>query len=620
MELIIMYKNGFLKVSAVTPKIIAGDIENNKNEILKMLNKTDAGLILFPELTITGYSVSDLFFQTKIIKDSLSALNDILNNNTHEGLAFIGMPLEVNSVLFNVGVVIQKNKVLGVIPKYYLPNHLEYLEKRWFESGFNANFNEVLLFGELVPFGHILFKEEEKELTLGVEICQDMWQINPPSNDLAMAGANVILNLSASSELINKDALRRDVVKEHSRRQTAAYIYTTSGIYESSSEHLYSSQKIIASLGEIINEGSSIEYEASVISADLNINHINYKRRIDTAYRASAFNNVNEYKVVNFKLKTSKNYEFSNKINQEPFKLSDKNLKHTFDILTASLVKKLLSLPKQNRKVILGLSGGLDSAHALIIAHSAFMKLNLPLKDLICVIMPAKVSSEASMDHATKLAKGLGLSPLNINIEEQVNLHLKDLDHKEKDVVYENTQARIRTLILMNIANKYPGFVLGTGDLSEIALGFMTYNGDASSMYAINSGLPKTTIQQLITYYANNNYQNIKEVLLEIVNKKISPELLRNQSTEDIIGSYLINDFIMYYHLVSGHEDKELTWLVKKAFNLSNSEAAVYVNRFLKRFYNQAFKRTVLPEGPKVFSLSLSPRNTFKLPSDLVRK
>lgn len=615
-----MYKNGFLKVAAVTPKIIAGDILNNQNEIINILNKSKAALVLFPELTLTGYSIADLFFQDKTIKDSLKGLNNILINNKHEGLAFIGMPLSINNILFNVGVVIQGSKILGVIPKYYLPNNGEYQEKRWFESGFKANIKEVNILNQKVPFGKILFKEIDKDITLGVEICQDMWQINPPSNDLAMAGANVILNLSASSQLVNKDELRRNIVKEHSRRQVSAYLYTTTGIYESSSEHLYSSQKLITCLGEVLNEGSSISYEESIIEADLNITHINFKRRQDSNYRSNGFNNENEYQTVVFNLNEDTNFIFSNEINLKPYVLNDYKLNHIYEILTASLVKKISSLPKNNQKVILGLSGGLDSAHALIIAYNAFKKLDLPLSDLISVAMPAKVSSESSMNDAINLTKGLGLELTVINIEKMVEQHLNDINHKELDVTYENAQARIRTLVLMDLANKYPGFVLGTGDLSEIALGFMTYNGDQMSMYGINSGLPKTTIQALVKYYANNEYTNIKDVLLKIVNKKISPELLKDQTTESIIGSYEINDFIMHYHLECGLELEQLIWLVETVFEITNTEASNYVNRFINRFYNQAFKRTVMPEGPKVFELSMSPRNTFKLPSDLVRK
>lgn len=615
-----MYLNGFLKVAAVTPKIIAGDIENNKNEVISILNKSKAGLLVFPELTLTGYSIADLFFQDNTIDKALVALSEILKVNKFEGLAFIGMPLSINNVLFNVGVVIQGKNILGIIPKYYLPNNGEYTEKRWFESGFKANISEIEILNQRVPFGHILFKEKSKDIILGVEICQDMWQINPPSNDLALAGANVIVNLSASSQLIGKDDVRREIVKENSRRQAGAYIYTTSGIYESSSENLYSSHKVIAEMGKVLVEGSSIEYDRSLVEADINITKINFLRRKDSNYRSTAFGNELKYTIVEFSLKETKDYQFSNTFNKNPYVLSDDKLKQVYDILTASLVKKLLSLPESNRRIILGLSGGLDSAHALIIAESAISKLNLPKSNVIPVLLPAKVSTENSVSYASELAVGLGFEPKIINIEKMVEQHLKDLEHNDLDVTYENAQARIRTLTLMDLANKYPGIVLGTGDLSEIALGFMTYNGDQMSMYGINAGLPKTLIQSLVKYYANNNYTYVKDVLLSIVNKKISPELLDEQSTEDIIGTYQINDFIMHYHLECGFEHDELIWLVKTVFELSIEEATTYVERFIKRFYNQAFKRTVMPEGPKVFEFSLSPRYTFKLPSDLVRK
>ncbi|HHW80025.1 MAG TPA: NAD(+) synthase, partial [Acholeplasmataceae bacterium] len=279
-----------------------------------------------------------------------------------------------------------------------------------------------------------------------------------------------------------------------------------------------------------------------------------------------------------------------------------------------------LSLPKQNRKIMIGVSGGLDSTHALIIAKQAFLKLNLPLEDIYAVIMPSTVSSESSSIDAKSLIEGLGLKSTVIDIKDTLNQHLNDINHNEKDTTFENAQARIRTLILMNLANKYQGFVLGTGDLSEIALGFMTYNGDQMSMYAINAGLPKTLIQALIRYYAENEYIDIKDVLLKIVNKPISPELLENQKTEDIIGSYQINDFIMYYHLETGLAEEALIWLVEKTFKITFEEAKIYVERFINLFYKQQFKRTTLPEGPKVFDISLSPRNSYKMPSDIVRK
>ena len=618
-----MYKNGFLKVAVATPKIIVGNINHNKEEVIKILNDSNNnfGILVFPELTLTGYSMGDLFFQTKTINDTLNALSDILKLNKFKGLAAIGLPLEINNILFNVAVVIKENKILGVIPKYHLPNNYEYNEKRWFESGYNyeAFNNKVNILGNDVPFGEIIFKEESKGILVGVEICQDMWQLNPPSNNLAANGANIILNLSASSELVNKDSVRKQVVLENSRRQMGAYLYTTSGMYESSSEHLFTSHKIITSLGKLVKEDNSIDYNGSILVADININEINFKRRQDSNYRSEAFNN-NEIEYVSFKLEENNKYQIDKTYNIDPFYLDEEGLNKAYEILVASLVRKLEAMPEGNRKIILGLSGGLDSLHAIIIAHSAITKLGLPLDNLIPVIMPTKESSDTSMKDALEVCEKLNLKHHIINIDEEVKLHLKLINHDLKDVTYENTQARIRTLVLMNYANKYQGFVLGTGDLSEIALGFMTYNGDQMSMYAINSGLPKTAIRALTTHYANNKYSNLKDVLLRIVNKKVSPELIKDQVTEDLIGLYEINDFIMYSHLNQGLEEDELVWLVNQLFDLSLSESKTYVKRFLQKFYTQSFKRTTMPEGPKVFDISLSPRNSFKQPSDVYRK
>lgn len=616
-----MYKNGFVKVLAATPNIIVGDIMNNANKILNTLNNTKASIVVFPELSLTGYTLSDLFFQERTITQSLNALEYILKNNQHEGLSAIGMPLEINHVLFNVAVVIQKSKILGIVPKYFLPNNQEFSEKRWFVSGMNLDIEKIKILNQEVPIGNIIFKEPSKNIGVGVEICQDLWSIKTPADDLAMAGANIILNLSASTELVNKDNLRRNAVLDHSRKQMAAYVYTTTGIYESSSEALFSSHKIIAALGKLINESDPISYNDDYLLADININEINYHRRQDSNYRDSVFKNEFKYKIVEFTLKETNKYHFSQPISKTPFIPENENeLNKIYRILTASLIKKLSSLPANLRKIVIGFSGGLDSTHALIIAYNAFKEMNLPLKDLHVIIMPALASSKQSMDDAIKISEKLGIKPEIINIQDSVDLHLKDINHKEIDVTYENAQARIRTLILMNLANKYQGFVLGTGDLSEIALGFMTYNGDQMSMYAINSGLPKTLIQALTKYYAKNEYQFIEEELNRIVNKKISPELLKNQNTEDILGSYLINDFIMYYHLECGLDDNKLIWLIEEVFSLTTEEATTYVNRFINRFYNQQFKRTTMPEGPKVFNLSLSPRKSYIMPSDIIRK
>lgn len=612
-----MYKNGFIKVEAATPKIIAGHVSNNKLEILKVLNSSKAGLIVFPELTLTGYSVGDLFFEKDFQKEIETALSEILTNNNHKGLSAIGMPLLVNDVLFNVGVVIQGNNILGVVPKFYLPNHLEYNEKRWFLEGTKANFTEVEILGKKVPFGKIIFTEKAKNIKVGIEVCQDMWNIYPPSNELALRGANIILNLSASSELVGKAMQRKTIVLNNSLKQAAAYVYTTTGFLESSSEFVFSSHKIISVLGRIVAESESLSSEFESLVTDINLSEIELKRKYDSNFRDNLFKDSDNYQIVEFNLE-AKNFKLEKGFNKLPFVVSELN--GISKVLSLSLYKKLLSLPVNLRKVIIGLSAGLDSTHALLVAYNTFKKFNLPLEDLIVVAMPTTNSSRESLSDAELICGKLGLTLLNIDIEESLHVHLKAIDHQKLDVTYENAQARIRTLILMDLANKYGGIVLGTGDLSEIALGFMTYNGDQMSMYAINSGLPKTLIKALVSHYANNDFSNIKDVLLKIVNKVISPELLKNQSTEELIGSYEINDFIMYHYFIGGLDSDSLIWLVSVVFSLNDDESSKYVKRFINLFYNNQFKRITLPEGPKVFSLSFSPRATFRIPSDLVRK
>lgn len=613
-----MYNNGLIKVEAATPRIIAGNINNNEKVILKVLNQSKAGLIVFPELSLTGYSASDLFFNKDFYNEVLESLKNILENNNHKGLAAIGMPLLVNDVLFNVGVVIKGSNILGVVPKFYLPNHLEYNEKRWFIEGTKANFNQVELLGKTVPFGKIIFREKSKDIKVGIEVCQDMWSIYPPSNELALMGANVILNLSASSELLGKGEQRRAIVLNNSLKQVGAYVYTTTGFLESSSEHLFTSHKIIASLGEILNESNTTDVDFESLVSDINISKIIKKRKLDSNFRDNVFKNSDEYKIVDFELNVDTNFKLG-ALNKLPFVPMPQDLNQVSEILVLSLYRKILSLPKHLRKVIIGMSGGLDSTNALLVAYLTFTKFNLPLKDLIVVSMPSTNSSEASVSDSELITNELGLELIKINIDESVKVHLEAIKHDSLDVTYENAQARIRTLILMDLANKYGGIVLGTGDLSEIALGFMTYNGDQMSMYAINSGIPKTLIKAIVSYYANNDFKEIKNVLLKIVNKVISPELLKNQSSESIIGSYEVNDFIMYHYFISGMERESIVWLVKETFNLSDSEANTYVERFLKLFYQNQFKRQTLPEGPKVFAISFSPRSTFRLPSDIER-
>lgn len=618
-----MYKQGIIKVAAVTPKIMVGDIDYNKGQILKVLNQSKAAITVFPELTITGYSASDLFYQESFINDASKAVKEIIEETTYEGIYMLGMPLDIYGILYNCAIVVSNKKILGVVPKHYLPNYHEFYEKRWFHSGIETTLKSIDVLGQKVPFGYLIFENQDFNIRFGVEICQDVWATYAPSDDMSLAGANLILNLSASSEYVGKQSLRRHVVLDHSRKQMTAYVYTTTGHYESSSETVFSSHKVIASLGELIVESSAFTDEETHLYADIDIMGINYQKRQDSTYRDMHLKLKDTYQYIPFDLKESETYTFEKPLDQTPF-ISKTNtiedIKVANHLQIFALVKKLQSLPASANKIILGISGGLDSALALLVSHQAMLYLKKDPKDIIAVTMPAQVTSDKSKHTAIKLMEALNVTKMEIPISEAVDLHLKSIEHKDLDVTYENTQARMRTMILMNLANKYGGFVLGTGDLSEIALGWMTYNGDQMSMYAINAGLPKTWVKTLVEYHAKHQYKYIQDVLQDIIDAPITPELTSNQDTEKTIGRYDINDFILYHHLQMGADEHKIHWLVKKAFDLDEETSKTYVNRFFKRFYTQQFKRQTLPEGPKILGVSLSPRGEYRMPSDVKKK
>lgn len=618
-----MFKFGFIKVSAATPQISVGDVAHNKLEILKILSKSNASIIVFPELTITGYTASDLFYQESFINDAKNALEEIIKETTYEGVYILGVPLDLYGILYNCAVIIKQKKILGIVPKHYLPNYQEFYEKRWFHSGFKTTMKNIKIFGNLVPFGYLIFEDADNGIRFGVEVCQDLWAAYSPSDDMSLAGANLFFNLSASTERVGKPQVRKHLVLDHSRKQMAAYIYTSTGHFESSSEVVYSSQKIIANQGVMVAESSSFDCESSVLTADIDISAINYQKRQDSTYRDMHMQIQNSYQFIPVVFEDSEAYEFEEKMNEKPFipqgdNKQDVELANNLQVY--GLIKRLETLPESSNKIVVGISGGLDSALALLVSHQAMLKLGRSPKDIIAVTMPANVTSKKSKSIALKLMEGLDVTLMEIPISKSVDLHLKSISHEEKDVTYENAQARMRTLILMDLANKHGGFVLGTGDLSEIAMGWMTYNGDQMSMYGVNSGLPKTWVQLLIEFHANNTYKDLNKILMQILRAPITPELLENQDTEKSIGRYDVNDFILYYHLDQGANEEKIIWLIQKAFAFDYKEAHLYANRFFKRFYSQQFKRQTLPEGPKILGISLSPRGQYRMPSDVIRK
>lgn len=619
-----MYKKGYLKVAAATPKLQVGDIQFNQKEILKMLNQTKASLIVFPELVVTGYSASDLFYQESFIAKAKQSLYDIIQKTTYKGVYILGIPLDIYGILYNCAVVVHDKKILGIVPKHYLPNYHEFYEKRWFQSGYESKLKSVRLFEEDIPFGYLIFEDSKKSIRFGVEICQDLWATYSPGDDMSLAGANLLFNLSASTEHTGKRTLRKNAVLDHSRKQMAAYVYTSTGHFESSSEVVYSPHKLIANQGVLIAENKSFELESSVLVADLDMTAINYQKRQDSTYRDMHMLIRSTYQFIQFDLPES-DFTFEVSPAKKPFIPSfdlEEEVALANELQVHALLKRLTSLPPDARNIVVGVSGGLDSSLALLVAHQALLKLGRSPKDIIAVTMPAQATSTRSKSAALDLMTQLGVTQLTIPIFDALAVHLKDINHQELDVTYENAQARIRTLVLMDLANKHKGFVLGTGDLSEIALGWMTYNGDQMSMYAINSGLPKTWVQLLIEYHKNHGYKALADTLDGILKAPISPELLENQETEIAIGRYDVNDFILYHHLALGADEKKIEWLLSHAYGdeLKKPEIKDYVKRFFKRFYTQQFKRQTLPEGPKIIGISLSPRGEYRMPSDVNRK
>lgn len=618
-----MYKKGFLKVAAVTPAIIVGDIKHNTTSIIESLNALHTSIAVYPELCVTGYSASDLFYQVSFLNDALEALKKIMQETTYQGIYILGMPLDIYGALYNTGVVIQQNKILGVIPKYYIPNHHEFYEKRWFHSGLDTHMTSIELLGQQVPFGAMMFIEQDKHIRFGVEVCQDLWATYAPSDDMSLAGANLIFNLSASSEYVTKPRLRRINVLDHSRKQMGAYVYTSTGTFESTSEVPYSPHQMIAVQGDMVAEHMDYQMEAHTLIADIDIEGINFLKRQDSTYRDMHFKHQQNYQMINITIPEVHDFEFEKPLNPLPFiPVEDREdaIEQAMKLQVLALMKRIDSMPDAAKNVVIGISGGLDSTLALLCAHQAVLKLGRDPKSIIAVTMPSEVTSSETYQRAKDMMETLGVTLLEMPIKNMVTTHLKELNHDDIDVTYENSQARIRTLNLMNIANKYGGFVLGTGDLSEIALGFMTYNGDHMSMYAINSGLPKTWIRMLVNYYGEGIYPSLQRTLKDVLEAPVTPELKKDQDSEISIGRYDINDFMLFHHLVQGADEEKMSFLLKHAYALNEEDIDVYVIRFFKRFYQSQFKRQTMPEGPKILNFSLSPRGEYRLPSDVKRK
>lgn len=617
------YAYDFIKVTAASPRVHVGNPKKNLQEIISVLENSKAAFVVFPELALTGYTANDLFFQGSLLNEVNQALTSLLNNNPFAGIILLGAPFDYQGLMYNVVYVIQGKKILGIVPKLFLPNTQEFYEKRWFTSGLHIldDVTSVTLFDQTIPFGSIVFENKDQSLSFGIEVCEDMWAPLSPGNILSLQGAKVIFNLSASNETFGKRAIRRHAILEHSRRNMGAYVYVSAGASESTSETVFSGHMAFAQAGHMLEESEDFSQETSLLTADLDISSIRYQRQHFSSYRDLKV--TPQYQVLRktISLKKSATYNFEKPLDATPFvpKEEEKKAFETIASLQeAALLKRILHT--QAKTFIIGVSGGLDSTLALCVAVRVAKQAGLTSKAVMGVTMPAKATSSRTLSQAQALMKHLGVTAKTVEIDEAVKDHYTLIEHdgKTEDAAFENTQARTRTMILMNLANMHHGLVIGTGDMSELALGFATYNGDQMSMYGINQGIPKTLVRFMVEYYGRYGFENdLSHIMQPIIDTPISPELTQNQLTEELIGSYEINDFILVRYLRHGDPEDRISWLIETTFSLSESEAKAYVKRFFKRFFSQQFKRQASPDAPKILDIALGPRSDLRLPSDI---
>lgn len=619
-----MYYNGFLKVAAASPKARLGDTMYNVKEMIKALEaaeKKNTAIIAFPELCISGYSIGDLFFQDYLYNDVANAITYLLKNNPFSGIVIFGSYVIINDTLYNCSFVIQKDKILGIVPKTFLPHTSEFYEARWFlgSGKIVKEVHYIEYLGQTVPFGKLLFEDETKQIVFGAEVCADVWAPNSPNEHLYSNGALIVFNSSASPAHVGKREKRKTLTKSSSMKFNAAYVYVSNNASESTSECVFSGHKIIAENGHILAEDEEITMDTKIIYADIDIQKLHFLRRNNSYFKIVQDNNRDlNLKHINVEIPKAKSFEFEREFDKLP--LVPKTEGDFVDVINIQAFSVLKRLDYVNSKTsVLGLSGGLDSTLALLSLVYAYDVNKWDRKNIHAISMPSENTSENTFNNGKELAEILGVTYLEISIQKDVNNQLEILNHDDKDTTYENVQARFRTYTLMNYANKHKGIVIGTSDMSEVALGWATFNGDHMAMYGINAGLSKTAIKATINYY-KTKYPECKEVLDRILDTPISPELAgENQKTESIIGKYEINDFILYHFLANGADEKRIIFLLKHVFKLTEEEAKQYFTNFNKRFYSQQYKRLTAPESAKILEFSLSPRTSLHLNSDLYR-
>lgn len=648
---------GFIRVAAAVPKIKVGDIDYNIVQIVEFAKKASrkgASITVFPELAITGYTMGDLFHQQLVIQKAKEALGQIAEFSKNTGsLLVVGLPMAFQGKLFNCAAVISGGKILGIVPKTHIPGYKEFYEERWFASAHDLDDKEAELFGYKVPIGtDILFRVKNyPEAVLGVEICEDLWVTIPPSSFQTVRGATIIANLSASNDLIGKADYRKILVSQQSARGICGYIYTSCGVHESTTDVVFGGHAIIAENGSIMAESKRFKLDGELIISEIDVEHL-----ISDRERTSSFGPLRQsssptstrlgeagaasepanpllkmgFRFVDFELPVPPLSNLNRYIDPTPFVPSnpeekDKRAEEIFSIQTISLAKRINHTGI--KKIILGLSGGLDSTLALLVAVKTFKLLGLPLKDICTYTMPGFATTKRTRSNAVKLAESLGVSIEEIDITKGSSGHLKEIGHdgKTQDLTFQNVQARYRTLILMDKANLLRGLVMGTGDLSEIALGWNTFTGDHISHYNVNASIPKTLVKHLVTWISEQeDFKNAGKILKDIVDTPISPELVKEkgnkitQKTEDLIGPYELHDFFLYHFLRWNSGPVKILFLANKVFEKKYKPEIIkkWLKVFIERFFHNQWKRSVMPDGPKVGSVALSPRGDWRMPSD----
>ena len=649
-----MKKLGFVRAAAVTPVLKVANPDFNTKEIINCIyeaNGNGAGIILFPELCLSAYTCGDLFYQDLLYNKCIEGLKKITAvTEKISSVVVIGLYLRLDNSLFNCAALIQGGKIRGIVPKMFLPNYKEFYEARWFSPGLaKANkFNSIRLFGSDIPFGHLVFEDEENGLNIGIEVCEDLWVPVNPGSLLSLKGAHILLNPSSSDETVAKSEYRKNLVTMESAKNICGYVYTSSGVHESSTDLVYSGHKIISENGINLAESQLFERSNSILYADIDYERIKFERTHSRNFEISdaAFSIAPEYTSVRLdpiRVLDSTRDTLNRSYQKNPFVPADpatvdQRCKEIFSIQSSGLAKRMEHTGA--RKAVIGISGGLDSTLALLVCAETFKLIGKDPKDIIAVTMPGFGTTDKTYQNAQTIMRLLGVDQREISIRDAVLQHFKDIGHDKDvhDITYENSQARERTQLLMDIANKEGGLVIGTGDLSEVALGWSTYNGDHMSMYGVNCGVPKTLVRFVIKWVMDYRLSGANEdesfssdnallrnTLQDIMDTPISPELLPPdaegkiaQKTEDTVGPYILHDFFIYYTIRFGMEPKKLLYIAKTAFADEYTEEFIkkWLIVFYRRFFSQQFKRSCIPDGPKVGSVSLSPRGDWRMPSD----